>query len=329
MASFKTGTKAIPATATTLAVTGLSLNFEPKTVLVSVRQPLADADIITAYVTGTPTTDGFTVAFSAPLPSSGYTLDWTAFSDGASQAVAGDTLATSYTELRGIVAKFLGYNPASLTEAQDTEVDGYIQSGIRNFYYPPKMDGVDDSFEWSFIRQTGGVETAAGVGSYQLPDGFGRIAGQISVEGEYGTMIPIVPYGDIVRMRGRGIAASNERPRFAAVVAEQAFGERGQSKRLHLWPTPDRAYTLSFVCDADTGRIDAEERPFPLGGAMFSELIIESCLAVAEQRANDEEGLHTKKFNELAVSMIARDRKSSAQEFGDIGDPDGRGWDFT
>jgi hypothetical protein len=53
---------------------------------------------------------------------------------------------------------------------------------------------------------------------------------------------------------------------------------------------------------------------------MFAELITESCLAVAEQRANDEAGIHTDIFNRLLVSMIARDRKSGAQNYGMIGD---------
>ena len=322
MARFKSGTRQIPAAAEDFAVTGLALSFTPESVLVNVRQPAADAPIIMAYVTGDPTTSGFTVAFSAPVPSAGYLLDFTVFSADASPVVAGDTLAASYADLKNAVARFLGYDPSALTTSQTTEVDGYIQSGIRNFYYPPKMEGVDEHFEWSFIRQTGSIATSAGVGSYFLPDGFGRVAGQISVAGDFGPTIPVIPYGEIVKMRER--AVQPDRPRFAAFTAEQAFGTRGQAKKIHLFPTPDKEYTLNFVCDADTGRIDPVNRPFPLGGAMFAELVVESCLAVAEQRADDEAGLHTQKFHELLVSFIARDRKSSAQDFGDIGDPEAR-----
>ena len=325
MNRFVSGSVALAATTADLTVGDLSLPFTPSRVSVAVRLPNASCDLISAHLVGVPSASGSTVALSAPIPAepSGYMLDWTAFSEGNGALVpAGDTLQVTYGELKTEVATFLGYDPTHLTEGQAAQIDGYIQSGVRNFYYPPKTaEGVDENFEWSFIRQAGTISVAAGVATYLLPDGFGRIAGQIEVADDMGPMLPIVPYGEIVKMSARG---GTGRPRFAAVVASQRFGERGQMKELKVYPTPDKAYTLNFVCDSDTGKLDATNRPFPLGGAMYSELVTESCLAVAEQRANDEEGLHTKKFTELLVSMIARDRKSSAQSFGDIGDPEAR-----
>lgn len=318
---FASGTKPIPVGVTEFAVTGLALRFAPGAITVSARQPTNDSDIISAYVVGEVTENGFTVALSSPVSVEGYLLDWHIFSSGEIAPVAGDTLAMDYTTLQKEVAHYLGYDAAELTERQITEIDYIIQSGVRRFYYPPQTEGVDADFEWSFLRQTGNLQTAAGVGAYALPDGFGRFAGQIAVEGEYGKTIPLIPYGDIVRMRQNG---NTGRPVFAAVMNSNVFGERGQKKQVIFYPTPDREYDLSFVCDADTGKIDAENRPFPLGGAMFAELVKESCLAVAEQSSNDEKSLHTQNFNELLVAMIARDRKSGAQCFGDLGDPEAR-----
>lgn len=322
--NFKCGTRAIAANALEMSVADLGVSFSVKTVAVGVRQPTADSDIITAYVCGDVSADGFKVVFSSPVPNDGYLLDFTLFSEGggAAPTEAGDTLAASYSDLFGVVAAFLGYDAAHLTDAQTAEVDSYIQSGVRNFYYPPKIgDGVDENFEWSFMRMSGEVDAVAGIADFKMPDGFGRVAGQIAVAGDDEPMLPVIPYGDLMRMRTRG---EKGRPRFAAVSAANSFGARGQEKTLHLYPTPDKDYTLNFVCDSDTGKISRDKRPFPLGGAMFSELVTESCLAVAEQRANDEDGLHTRKFAELLVSSIARDRKSSAQDFGDIGDPEAR-----
>lgn len=316
--TFRCGSKSIPSGVDELAVTGLLLPFTPDSVIVSVRQPSASADIITGYVVGTPTADGFSVALSAATRAEGYVLDWTA-TDGSEQSVESDTLAVSYLDLQKVVAKFLGYDYDNLLDSQRDEIDSYIQSGVRNFYYPPKMEGVDESFEWSFIRQRGAVVTEAGVDTYPLPEGFGRVAGQLEYEGIRKNTVPVIPYGDVYHMlqsNGSRVGA----PRFAAVVHEQAFTTRGQSKRLVLFPRPDAAYTLRFTCDSDTGKLDPELRPFPLGGPMFSELVIESCLSVAEQRANDETGIHTENFNKLLVSMISRDRRFSAQEFGAVGD---------
>ena len=322
--NFKCGTRAIPVDSLEMSVSDLGVSFEVSSVSVGVRQPTSDSDIITAYVCGEVSADGFKVAFSSPVPSEGYYLDFTIFSEGggALPVVDGDSLAVSYEDLFNTVATFLGYDPSHLADAQTAEIDSYIQSGVRNFYYPPKIgDAIDENFEWSFIRMSGSVDATAGVADFKMPDGFGRVAGQIAVVGDEEPMLPVIPYGDLMRMRTRG---DKGRPRFAAFSAANAFGERGQEKYLHLYPTPDKDYTLNFLCDSDTGKISKEKRPFPLGGAMFSELVTESCLAVAEQRANDEEGLHTRKFAELLVSSIARDRKSSAQDFGDIGDPEAR-----
>ena len=57
MANFKSGTFPVPVGEIEFSVAGLSLVFAPSSVIVSVRQPSAEADIISAYVIGTPTTD--------------------------------------------------------------------------------------------------------------------------------------------------------------------------------------------------------------------------------------------------------------------------------
>lgn len=314
-AIFRCGTCPVPVGTSEFTVGNLSLSFVPGSVVVSLRQPSVAAPIVSAYVTGEPTADGFTVALSAPVDAIGYYLDWQAFAGTLTLGDA-DTLNVSYDDLMKTVADFLGRPLDLMDDNEKAKVDSYVQSGVRNFYYPPKMEGVDVDFEWSFLKQEGGVDLITGVDSYILPDGFGRILGQISYDGITARGIPVIPYGELVRR-----SASGERgmPRYAAVVSARNFGTKGMLKKIRFYPVPDRAYSVSFMCDADDGRI-GEERPYPLGGAMFAELVTESCLAVAEQRANDEAGLHTDNFNRLLVSMIARDRKSSAQNFGMVGD---------
>lgn len=327
---FRIGSTAIPVGEIEFDISFPSvLPDTPDSVQPTVRQPSADSDIINAYLVGAPTASGFRVTLSSPVESEGYRIDWVAFKNGeSSPAVAGDTLAVCYDDLKKLVARFLGYDTAHLTEAQTDEVDDCIQSGIRNYYYPSNIEGVDPNFEWSFIRQSGSLTTEAGVAEYTLPDGFGRIAGQLTYDivrhGPVGG-IPVIPYGDIKVMLERNPALRNT-PRFAATISLQSFGSRGQEKKIVFFPTPDREYDIGFVCDADTGKIDPVNRPFPLGGAMHAELIRESCLASAEQLVNDEVGQHTQKFASLLASIVAKDRKSGAQSFGRVGDPDAFNW---
>ena len=53
-ARFRCGSYSIPSGVAEVTLTGLALPFTPKTVLVSVRQPATNADLISAYVTGAP-----------------------------------------------------------------------------------------------------------------------------------------------------------------------------------------------------------------------------------------------------------------------------------
>ena len=314
---FRSGTVALEAGILDKEVSGIALPFEPEQVVVSLRQPNADADFITAAVNGTPTESGFSVSFSAPLPTSGYALDWYAVG-GEHSDVSSTSLAVSYTELVGIVARFLGYDADSLTTSQADEVDSCIQSGIRNFYFPPHMDGVDETYQWSFLRQSCSVQTTAGIADYRMADGFGKVRGNIYFSGDDREKRPlaIIPVGDMLALRRRVELGA---PRFAAFRFKSTYGTRGQFVELMLYPTPCRAFTLEFGGEADTGRISTE-KPFPLGGPSFAELVTESCLAAAERRVNDEAGLHTETFRNLLVSMIAKDRERSGAEFGFMGD---------
>lgn len=324
---FKCGSYSIPVGVEEFRVAA-DIGFGATSVSLNVRSPASGTDIIIAVVVGSADESGFNVALSAPVQTGGYRLDWTAFSDGGFVPERTDTLAVGYSDLQKTVARFLGYDALALTDGQKDEIDSYIQSGVRNFYYPPKMEGIDENFEWNFLRQEGAVATEPGVDSYVLPDGFGRIAGQIRIACDATTgprrNIVVIPYGDIMRMVNGSRAVGL--PRFAATISAKEYGSAGQKKRLVLYPCPDRAYDLSFNCDADNGRLNEDDRPFPLGGAMFAELVKESCLAVAEREANDEEGVHTNAFNRILVSMIAKDRKDGAQNFGNIGVQNERFW---
>ena len=325
MSKFRCGVESVAQGSAELTFS-VDIGFVPESLHVQVRQPEADADLIDAKVIGTPTASGFTVALSSPATADGYLLDWTAFKSDGGEIGGGDTLAVTYSDLAKSVAKFLGYDHANLTDEQKDEVDCIIQSGVRNFYYPPAMDGVDPNFEWSFLKMEGSVVTAPGVSEYLLPDGFNRFSGAIIIKDAENFPFRnafVVPYGNVKSMLDNGHRTGV--PHYAASLGVNQYGEKGQLRKLYLYPVPDAAYTLDFSADMDFGRL-SDKNPFPLGGAMYAELLRESCLAVAERDTNDEEGIHLAAFNRLIVSTIARDRKASAQNFGFIGVQDAPRW---
>lgn len=309
-AFFRSGAWSVPAGVAEVTLTGLELPFTPASVIVNLRQPADDADIISAHVAGTPTADGFTAILSAPTPSTGYMLDWTAFCAELS-IVDGDTLAVSYDDLFKAVSDFLGYGTGTLDDARTAEVDACVQAGVRQFYWPPAVDGAGAAHDWSFLKVQGSLQLTAGESVYNLPDGFGRIYGQLKwPAGMHRPSIPVIPIGQL-----RHCEAARW-PHFAAVTWRNAYGAKGQLKQIHFDSPPSETAVLSFSAEADTGPLSSDGRPYPLGGAMHSELVLESCLAIAEQRRNDEQGIHTQNFTQMLAAAISRDRREGPQNYG-------------
>ena len=300
-------------------VTGLNLPFEPAGVNVSILRPHEDADLIDAYLVDSFSSSGFFVNFSAPIPEDGYRLAWCAY---ASETPAGQgTLALSYADFFKAVRRFLGYGE-TLTNDQQDEVDGYIQSGVRQFYYPPANGTRDEVHDWTFLHQDSSIITAEGVASVTVPNVVGRILGPaFHIDGSRAP-IPVVADCDIERLRSRNPGAVG-RPQFVCLRHKQAYGASGQANEIVFYPTPDEAYTLHFRMECDPKPIDADTNPFPLGGPKYGELVLESCLSVAEQRANDEVGLHTERFTKLLETAIAQDRRSTAENYGPMSGPEG------
>ncbi len=228
-----------------------------------------------------------------------------------------DTASVSYTELCAAVARYLGYDADSLTASQTAECDAAVQSGVRQFYYPPAIENGDPAHEWSFLRSEGTATTAADEDTVALPEGFGSVVGDLHYP--VSAHLPSVTMaGEAAMERLRRTAHPHGPPRH---FCQMRLSSGTAPAQLLLWPCPDRAYTLSFWMEGDTGRLNAATRPHPLGGARYSELVTESCLAIAEQRSNDELGIHTRLFRELLASAIAQDKRFAAGNLGPMSIP--------
>lgn len=88
-------------------------------------------------------------------------------------------LSVGFPEMKQEVGFLLGYGRSGWTSAQETEIEGYVHSGVRRVYYPPKVidptGQLDTSgYEWSWLKpwttlatslpySTGTVTIASGV----------------------------------------------------------------------------------------------------------------------------------------------------------------------
>lgn len=154
--------------------------------------------------------------------------------------------------------------------------------------------------------------------NYNLPDGVSRIVGSLHfASNEYRREVLIVPIGRLLEMRARSSLTGY--PEYAAIRYKTSDQTTGSRQEILFFPEPDTYKVLSYEFEVYQGNL-TDGAPYPLGGMKMSELYVESCLAVAEQRANDNSGLHTNLFNILLADAVARDRSQSAQNFGQMGD---------
>jgi hypothetical protein len=153
--------------------------------------------------------------------------------------------------------------------------------------------------------------------NYSLPDDFGRLIGELhfAPDSNYASVI-LIPLDTLLEMRAR--EDRTDTPRYAAVRAKTEDRTTGQRWEILFWPRPSVSHTISYQYEAYSGAL-SDSYPYPLGGMSLAELFTESCLAVAEQRLNDEVGLHTQAYQALLVDAVARDRKRSPRHYGYMG----------
>lgn len=236
--------------------------------------------------------------------------------------MAEPTLSLGFPDLQKEVGDFLGFGPTSgnWSAAKTDIIERIIQSGIRQFYFPPSLGGGMPSHNWRFLKPVTTLATVASTDTYTLPDSFGRMEGNLtfaSADNAY-TAIKLVGEGVIRNLQQRNTSATGK-PRYAAVRPKASTGSTGQRFEILLWPTPDAVYTLTYKYAALLDKITAS-LPYPVGGMPHAETILESCLAVAEMRKDDEKGLHWTQFMERLAASVEYDKQINAEFFGYNGD---------
>jgi hypothetical protein len=234
--------------------------------------------------------------------------------------MAESTLSITYEDLQSEVGEFLHYgqDTSSWSADETKRVDRLIQAGIRQFYFPPQIEGVELGYQWSFMRPSTTIDTVASQQAYAMPDDFSAIVGDLTYETD-------VWYHGVTGVSQGRIQELNEysddedKPRHYTTRFKTSTGASGQRQEMLLWPIPDAVYTLTYRYEAYSGKIDAENFPYPLGGMKYGECIIESCLAIAERRGNDEAGIHEAQFIRLLANAVALDRRNSATRYGPMG----------
>jgi hypothetical protein len=223
------------------------------------------------------------------------------------------TLSMGYPDYRKLIGRFLGYGGTSTNWSADQidEIQFVMDSGLRRFY---------TAYDWRFLKPVTTQATVASTYNYTLPDAFGFMIGDLT----YATTdsgwdrIRLVEEMEIRRLRQTPTNTTG-RPRLAAVRPLTTTGSTGQRFELIFYPTPDAVYTLTYQYRALPYQITAS-LPYPFGGEMHAETILEAMLAVAEERHDDEKGIHNQTYLTMLQQSILMDQQQGAEFFGYNGD---------
>ena len=187
-----------------------------------------------------------------------------------------------------------------------------IQAGLRQFYFPKPVDGGPIAHKWSFLTQQRSLTVVANQTTYDLPEDFNGLESEFTYQPTAAQFCTVKRYGigQVMRFLEQYLSTTSP-PQYCALVPKASQGVAGQRWEIWFAPIPDTTYILTASWNITPLAISAQY-PYPLGGAMHGETILESCLAVAESRFQDEQTNHRAAFQErlqASITVDIRDNK--------------------
>tara|TARA_B100000686_G_C16541127_1_gene837538 strand:- start:176 stop:952 length:777 start_codon:yes stop_codon:yes gene_type:complete len=214
------------------------------------------------------------------------------------------TITVDFTILRREVGRYLGYGREPIDHDPDQVIDvqDVIDSGLRQAYWP------SNGHEWSFLQPTYQFKVDSTQDDFALPPEVVDVNQALTFSKEDNSWNPVEKCDPqrIYYLREANQTTSTGYPLLFAFRPEAHKGLDDQENKLMLWPKPDQEYTLNLPVKIAPMQLTVD-RPIPWGGPQFGELLLQSCLAVAELRINNEKGVHSADFQERLVAAVAVD----------------------
>ena len=222
-------------------------------------------------------------------------------------------LSITYAQIARAVAVFAGWDrdSAQWTTDQTTDFGDILASGLRNFYFPPSPEAGEPRYEWSFLRKSATLSLVAGDYDYDLPDDCTGIILDDSLTFSAASglrRLVKVPEWHLRALQAKSSTTSGT-PQYFAVRPKTHAPTTGLRYEVVLYPTPSASATISYRYVLAPDTLTATNQYF-YGGAMHSETLLESVLAAAEYRLDDDpQGLHQQRFQQLLGVSIRADRE--------------------
>lgn len=231
------------------------------------------------------------------------------------------SMLLTFEDLYLQVSYFLGITAQGTAPTSNalTKCKNVVYRGYRQFLMPIDLK-TGKRYVWSFIKQEGTLTTEVGKWEYQLPSGFGQLTRKFEYDASVGRP-PIQHRSVSYIMSLRNIYVSNSYPKYFALRAGSFDKETGQVNEVIFHEPPDSKYILNYGYLLEPPKPTATTDVF-IGGARASEVILECCLAAAEDE-DERKGtnFHSAKSQQLIQQLIEHDKTFAAETVGLMRDP--------
>jgi len=225
-------------------------------------------------------------------------------------------LSLAYDDYRQGIGYFLGFGRTIVdwSTDQSAEIAVILDAGLRNFYTPDPLPGQRLSHQWSFLRVASTLSIESGIGDYDLPDDFGSLDGPLTYldSNSPNWMVQVTSDKHVMSLRSEVYTnQTSHRPNWAAVRSKRTpHTDISTRWEILFAPISSQPYDLHFRYHVLPEPISSTNR-YPYGGQAHSETVMESCLALAEQRMDDQAAIHSQKFIQRLAASIRYDRQTT------------------
>ncbi len=217
----------------------------------------------------------------------------------------------SYQWLLREVADAMGIGPDSSawTYEEFSRVDAIVQRGVRAFNLPPPLPNERRAHEWSFLRPTTVIETAADQATYDLPAGFAMFDGPMVYKPDQNSATNEVELTSEYKLQKLRVSKAKGPPSCAAVRPKAHDPTVGTRYEITFYPEPDDVYELLVPMQVKPVPL-TESDNMPYGGDVHADAIRAACIATAMPG----DGAAMAAYLERLVPSVMHDRKVTAPE---------------
>lgn len=231
------------------------------------------------------------------------------------------SLSLAYSNIATAVAQFLGWNTtlSSLSTAETNAVYRAIDSGYRRV-----ITAVDPrtgkKHRWSWLFTSSTIVTTADDSTYDLPDDFGSMAGDIYYPADEGRdPLRNVGYAKVLELLAQ--SDTDGYPEVYCIRWDKSFdGTAGQRAQITLYPTPDSAWTFVYRYKVLVPENIRSATAYPRGGMEHAELFRQAAVAAADLQENDNLGAQEQMYKEMLIQSIESDKENYPDVIGYNGD---------